>query len=402
MMCGRHSRGAAELLGVLLLGLAAAAALLLWNDTAAEDRRVADARDRGRLFGMWLEVAHEATMATHDAGYVDYRAALALDPDGFEVVPGNLLGVPAGLPVPDGLRCGVMDDGAGVPMAWCVLAVDDFSRGPARLGGLEAGLAAVGVAGLGGTPMADREAGVAAALGAALGAGNLFATADRGLVYQDEAIYRRAQPGRPWASRMEAELDLGGNDVVGGGDVDANSAEVSGDVESRIEASVAGSVACDGDLAGLGPCDGNVGTLGAEALVGDALRVNEGVVTPVLELANAARVGLPGGTPGNAVVAGRVEGGSLRAVGRVEAGLLVVGGALGGVSTLTSSGGVDAREFEVGSSFVSTGAAGSRVAGVGDMTADTLVGDNIALGGDVFGPFGWIKVTLTVGSCDGC
>ena len=367
-------------MAVLLLGVAAAFALLVWHESAAVERGKAEARDRGRLLAMWLRVAHDATMVT------DYRPALAGDPDGFEVTPGSLAGVPAGLPVPPGLRVGVMDDGAGVPMAWCVLGVDDFSRGPARLGGLDGGLAAVGVAGAAGSPMADREAGVAAALGSPVGPGNLFATADRGFAFEEEAVHRRAQPGRPWASRMDAELDLGGNDAVNGGNVDANSVVTSGAVESRTVASVAG---------GVGGATASLGSMGAEGVSGDALRVNGGVETPVLEVAGAARAG-------TVAVTGRVEAGSFRTIGQVDAGLLVVGGRLEGIATLTLSGGVDAREFSVGTSFVSSGSAAARVVGAGTMTANGLNGPTIALGGDVFGPSARITGTLTVGSCNGC
>ena len=36
----------------------------------------------------------------------------------------------------------------------------------------------------------------------------LYVTADRGLHYRERALYRRAQPGRPWLNRMETDLAM--------------------------------------------------------------------------------------------------------------------------------------------------------------------------------------------------
>ena len=195
------------------------------------------------MFAMWLLAAHRATMRT------DYRAALVADPDGFAVAPASLPGAPAGLPVPAGLTLGVMPDGSspapGVPMAWAVLTLAGDARSAARAGAFGAGLVDVGIGGSGGGRMAVHETAIGAARGAAVPAGALFATADLALSYEEEALYRRAQPGRPWASRMEADLlleDGGGvrRDIDGARDVDGIRGKTLADVSSDATARVAG------------------------------------------------------------------------------------------------------------------------------------------------------------------
>ena len=409
MMRGRHTRGASALMAVLLLGALAAGALLLWHEDDAADRRRAAARDDGRLLAMWLKAAHDATMIN------DYRPALTADPDGFDLVPGTLPGVLPGLPVPGGLTLGVIDDGGGVPMAWAVLAVDDASRGPARIGALDGGLAAVGIGGETGAPMSDREAAVGVARGAAVPAGSLFATADRGLPYQEEAVYRREQPGRPWAARMDVALQLDGNDLSGGGRFEARESETTGDVESRCVPQT-GPPACAcvptpgvplcvvTDVAGRAETASlKAGGVDAEALEGAVLRANGELFGGRLELSGTNGLRVQGGTPATVTASGRVEAGSLQTIGRVDAGLLVVGGALTGVTQVTlRTGGVDAREFVMDNALVASGAATARTAAAGSLNAGGLSGSGIAVAGDAFGPSATIHGTLTVGSCDGC
>ena len=122
-----------------------------------------------------------------------------------------------------------------------------------------------------------------------------------------------------------------------------------------------------------------------------------------LELRGASGLRVQGGTPGTVTATGRVEAGSLQTIGRVDAGLLVVGGALTGVTQVTlTSGGVDAREFVMDNALVASGAATARTAAAGSLTAGGLAGTGIAVAGDAFGPSATIHGTLTVGSCDGC
>lgn len=433
MMKRRHIRGASALMAVMLLGALAAGALLFWHEDDVEDRRRAAARDDGRLLAIWLKAAHDATMIS------DYRTALAADPNGFDLVPGTLPGAPPGLPVPGGLTLGVMDDGGGVPMAWAVLVVERFSRGPARIGALDGGMAVVGIGGEAGAPMSDREAGVAAARGSALPAGSLFATADRGLPYQEEAVYRRQQPGRPWASRMDVNLEFNGNDMSRGGAFEGREAVTTGDVESRCVPQ-AGPPPCVcppsvptppavmcvvADVAGHADVQSsmNAGGLDTEALEAGCtpqpgvcacvlpsslplctvLRVDGGMFGGRLELSGVNGLRVQGGSPASVTASGRVEAGSLRTIGRVDAGLLVIGGALDGVTDVTiRTGGMDARELVVENGFVSTGAGTVRAVGAGSLTAGGLNGIGVAVAGDAFGPSATISGTLTVGSCDGC
>lgn len=399
MMNGRHMRGASALMAVLLLGALAAGALLLWHDDDAADRRRAAARDDGRLLAMWLQAAHDATMIR------DYRPALAVDPDGFELAPASLPGAPPGLPAPGGLTLGVMEDGGGVPMAWAVLVVDAFSRGPARIGALDGGLAAVGTGGEAGAPMSDREAGVAAARGTPVPPGSLFATADRGLPWLEEALYRRRQPGRPWASRMDVALDLDRNDLRDGGGFEGRQAVTTGDVEGGCVPLPPATRCTAVDVAGAAEAATlNAGGVDAEALEGSrGLRANGAVFAGRLELSGGNGLRVQGGSPASLVATGRVEAESLRTIGRVDAGLLVVGGALTGVTEVTvRTGGVDAREFVARNGFVTAGPATVRAVGAGSLNAGSLDGSGIAVSGDAFGPSATITGTLTVGSCDGC
>ena len=393
MMRGRHTRGASALMAVMLLGLLAGAALLLWHERDADDRRRAAARDDGRLLAVWLKVAHDATMIS------DYRTALAADLDGFALAPASLPGAPPGLPVPVGLTLGVMDDGFGVPMAWAALAVDGFARASARLGALDAGMAAVGVGGEAGGLMSDREAAVGAARGTAVPAGSLFATAFPGLPFQEEALYRRAQPGRPWASRMEAALDLDGNDVRAGGAFRGRLAWTTGDVDVEgVCVPVPPATECsEVDVAGrLGAASLSVGGLDAETVEGPALAVTEE--------AEAGRIEVEKGVAAATVTAsGRIDAGSLRTIGRVTAQLLVIGGSLSGGAGLTvRNGGIDGRELAVLNGLTSTGPATARTVLGGGLTAGSVDGGSVAVAGDAFGPSATVTGTLTVGSCRGC
>ena len=81
------------------------------------------------------------------------------------------------------------------------------------------------------------------ALGRPLAADALYVTADTGLRYRDQTLYRRAQPGRAGLNRMETALDAGGHDVTGVGAAEGFTASVSGDAEAGGAGSVAGDAA---------------------------------------------------------------------------------------------------------------------------------------------------------------
>ena len=408
----RFARGAAALLSVLFMISLSAVLLAVWHESDAERKRRQLQAETGRVFAMWLLAAHRATMRT------DYRAALTADPDGFAVSPASLPGAPAGLPVPAGLTLGVMSDGSspapGVPMAWAVLALAADARSAARAGAFGAGLVDVGIGGSSGGAMSVHETAVGAARGAAVPAGALFATAGLALSYEDEALFRRAQPGRPWATRMEATLvleDGGGTprDIDRAAAVDGIRAESMADVSSEASATVAGDAVGVNWSTGqeaAAPCVGSAAdpclVAGAVDVTGDA--VNPGDLTATGDfVAGSGR--FAGELRGNTVraVGGRIGAGSFSTLGSVDASLLVVGGALDGVTELRSATRMVAGNLRVnGVLDTSTMDAGTVTAG--NLDASGVVAQGIDASGDIFGPSARITGTLIVspGGCNGC
>ena len=379
---GRHGRGAGALLGVLLLAALAGAALAVHHEARDRERVLALDRAAGRVFADWLLTAHRAAQAHADA----FETALGVQTGVILTVARlrTLVPVPAGLPERPGrdagMVLGVIADGTGrgvpgsvpVPMAFAVLEPAAASRPTAiREGALEGGLAEV-APGAGSLMEAHRPA-IEAAMGRALARDALFVTADRGLRYRERALYRRAQPGRPWLNRMETALAMappGATDpadparrhVVDAGDVGGASAEIATD------AAVGG----DADIGG-----------GADAADVTAETVEAGdLAAPRLAVAAELVVG--------AAVTGPLEAGSVAASGRLEAGALQTAGALDAVSlsaagTAAIEGAASAREL-AGEALRATGALGA--AG--------------GAGGGVYGPDAAIAGLLTVGSCAGC
>ena len=385
----RNTRGASAVMSVLLLLVLSASILAAWHvDEDFERRRMLDA-ERGRVFAMWLAVAHRATMRN------DYRPALTADPDGFAVAPASLPGVPSGLRAPPELTVGVISDGNGVPMAWAVLDVAADARAEARSGAFAAGLADVAVAGGGGT-MAVHEAAVAAARGTPIPPGALFATADLAIAYDEDVLYRREQPGRPWANRMEAALAMGGNDIGDGGAADGIAGVLSGDAEAGGKADI------EGDATGANL---TAASLGAADLVGASLAAANRVE------AGSARTaaGLEAGSV-NAVT--RLGAGSLETLGAVDADLMVVGGALAltnvpgvspaGAGSLTSGAGMAARDVRVTGDLDAPSTAVTGDLAAGSLAAGSATGSRMSVTGAVFGPSATITGTMTVGTCDGC
>ncbi len=408
----RNVRGAAALLSVLFIVSLAAVLLAVWHESdAARERRQLQA-ETGRVFAMWLLAAHRATMRT------DYRAALVADPDGFAVAPASLPGAPAGLPVPAGLTLGVMPDGSspapGVPMAWAVLALAGDARSAARAGAFGAGLVDVGIGGSGGGTMAVHETAVGAARGAAVPAGALFATADLALSYEEEALFRRAQPGRPWANRMEAHLlleDGGGvrRDIDGARAVDGIRGETLADVSSDATARVAGDAVGANWSAGqeaAAPCVASASdpclVAGAVDVTGDAANPGNLTATGAFAAGSGRFAGELGGNTVRAV-GGRIGAGSFSTLGSVDASLLVVGGALDGVTELRSATRMVAGQLRV-NGLLDTSSMDTGTLAAGDLDASGVVAQEIDVSGDIFGPSARITGTLTVspGGCDGC
>ena len=152
-----------------------------------------------------------------------------------------------------------------------------------REGALAAGLAGLESVGSGAL-MAPHLPAIEAALGRSLGPGALFVTGDHGLRYLEQALYRRAQPGRAYLNRLETGLDMSsadpanpvGRSIVAAGAVTARAAALSGAVEIGGNA-----VADDSVMAGrLATADlsarelgGTALTVSADLIVGEDTRV---------------------------------------------------------------------------------------------------------------------------------
>ena len=248
----KHTCGGGALLGVLLLAAFAGTALTLHYEARGLARGQALDRAAGRVFAAWFHAAHRASQE-HAAAF----AASLADGNAIILTPARLraLGAAApGLPDAPGRNAafafGVIADGTprGVPMAFGVLesAPDGAAaHGVAmREGALAAGLAGLEQAG-GGDLMAPHLPAIEAALGRPLGPGAFHATADHGLRYLEQALYRRAQPGRAYLNRLETGLGMGSGDpatarnVVAAGAVTARGAGLGGD------AAIGGNAAAD-------------------------------------------------------------------------------------------------------------------------------------------------------------
>ena len=426
----KYVGGAAAVMSVALVAVLSAGALVAWHVEDDISRRRTLQAERGRVMALWLEAAHWATMRA------DYRVQLQGDPDGFLMSPTGLPGAPPGLPVPSGLTIGIIADGlcAGVPgcvdtpMAWAVLELDADARSPARLAALGAGMVDVAVGGGAVSAMQGYADEIDAARGAPIPDGALFATADLGLAHDDEAVYRRRPPGRPWANRMETTLDMNSQDVVEGflvegleaktevpppgaspeeGDVvvsnDPNVCVVEGRPVVECEARVLGDASGTDLTAGrLEAAD----LLGPSMIVSGSLDAETAVVEMVLEGGSVcAGRAVPAVPPAIGVVCaedGRVDAASLAATGAVEAGLMIVGQVLSGVGTLASGADLYARQVSVPAGRVDSATVEAGELDVGSLQAGTAVGGSIDGGNVAFGPLADIDALTVTGSCDGC
>lgn len=280
----RARRGVSELAAVMVLAVLGVA----WS--AWEVQRVAAAaeyargRTSGAVFASWLLAAHRRAQEFEDA----YRTALAADLgvaidlaadlQAAGLAPGWLV---AETVLGQRIELGVIDDGAGVPMAFAVAAptrpltlpaVEGFGAGAAE-GGV------VGIEGLGSQLGAEtfsggRRAAIEDAIGRTLAADDRVAVADLGIAYDDRVIHRRAQPGRPYLSEMRTDLGFADPDGTGplpvaglrverdthgnGGVVFGETMEVSGPATApSVAAFVVGRAVSDPDYDADG--DGTVG-----------------------------------------------------------------------------------------------------------------------------------------------
>ena len=326
------------------------------------------------MFAAWVLSAHRASQE------LDYSVRLAVEP-AFVLTPATLRGVgavPPGLPANAGRDAsfvvGIMDDGGGGPggspvpgrspvaMAFGVLEPARPEAAPAlRRGAIAAGLAALADAGSTDTAMATHVPAIEGALGRPLAAGALYVTADAGLRYRDQVLYRRAQPGRRGLNRMETALDAGGHDVTGAAAAQGFTASVSGDADAEG----AGGVVGDAVAARLVAESLEAGALGAASLTVSAhLMVGRAAAGPV--------------TTGSASVNGRLDTAAMTAAGALSAETLAV----------------------VGTASVTGPSSAQSLAGETLTVSGTLRADRIASTG-LHGPDAAIGA-LAVGSCGGC
>ena len=220
--------------------------------------------------------------------------------------------MPPGLPENVGrdvaFTVGIMDDGAArqgrLPVAMAFGVVEPAGAEAAaaiRQGAIAAGLAALAEAGSDATVMAAHVPGIERALGRALAAPSLYVTADAGLRYRDQVLYRRAQPGRPDLNRMETVLDAGGNDVTGVAAAEGFTASLSED----------GSAGGGGTVTG----DARAADLEAESLEAGALAAASLSVSMELVVGRAAAGPAVTGT---ASVSGRLEGTAMTVAGALD------------------------------------------------------------------------------------
>ena len=364
----RYRAGAGALVAVLLLAALAGTGLAVHYAAEHAARQTASAFHAGRVFGEWVLAVHRATQE------LDFGARLAVEP-AFVLTPAALRGagaVPPGLPAQVGrdasFTVGVVDDGRGVPgtapvaMAFGVLEPTRPETVPAmRQGAVAAGLAALADAGSARTAMATHVPAIETALGRPLTVDALYVTADAGLRYRDQLLYRRPQPGRPGLNRMETGVGAGGNDVTGVAAAEGVTAQVSEDAEAGGSGAVTG--------------DAGAARLGTESLEAGALGAASLAVSAELLVGRAA--------------AGPVSAGSVSVTGRLEA------------ASLTTAGSLTAETL----------AAASATAVAGPGSAGTLAGEVLSVSGalrasqidssGLHGPDAAIG-TLTVGSCGGC
>ena len=267
-----------------------------------------------------------------------------------------------------------MDDGAGVQgsspvaMAFGVLEPARPEAAAAlRRGAIAGGLAALAEAGSTDTAMAVHVPAIEGALGRPLAADApgrspaLYVTADAGLRYSDQTLYRRPQPGRPGLNRMETALDAGGHDVTGVAAAEGFTASVSGDADAEGAGGVVG--------------DALAGRLVAESLEAGALDAAALTVSADLMVGRAAAGPVLAGT---ADVSGRLDAAGLSTAGSLTAETLAVAG------TATVSGPSSVQSLAGEMLTVNGTMRAGRIASTG------LHGPDAAIG------------ALTVGSCGGC
>ena len=374
----KHTCGAGALLGVLLLAAIAGTALTLHYEARGLARGEALDRAAGGIFATWFRAAHRASQE-HAAVFETTLAG------GHTIVltPARLraLGTaPPGLPDAPGRNTtfsfGVIADGTtrGVPMAFGVLEPAP-DGGTAHGVSIREGALAAGLAGLesvgSGALMAPHLPVIEAALGRSLGRDAFYLTADHGLRYLEQALYRRSQPGRAYLNRLETGLDMGsadpanlaGRNILAAGAMTARAADLSGAAQIGGNAMVDDSV-----MAGrLATAD-----LSARELGGAALTVSSDLIVglAVTGVVSAASV----------KVAERLDAGGLSTVGTLSARTLSAATAVTVAGEAAVTGTFDGEDVSVSGAL--------RAGGIAARAAH--------------GPQARIDGLMTVGSCGGC
>ena len=313
----KRTCGAGALLGVLLLAAFAGAALTLHYEARGLARGEALDRAAGRIFAAWFRAAHRASQE-HAAAFETTLAGghtIVLTPTRLRA----LGTAPPGMPDAPGRNAtfflGVIADGTtrGVPMAFGVLepapdggAAHGVAIREGALGSGLAGLESVGSSAL----MAPHLPAIEAALGRSLGRDAFYLTADHGLRYLEQALYRRAQPGRAYLNRLETGLDMSsadpvnpaGQNIARAGAVMARAADLSGTAEIGGNA-----LADDSVMAGrLATADLSARELGGAVLTVSADLIVGHAVTGVVSAASVK-------------VAERLDAGGLSTAGTLSA-----------------------------------------------------------------------------------
>lgn len=417
------SRGAAPLLLTLLLLPLAAAAAAAWHLADDAARRTAQRAETGRVFAGWTLALHRATQESRATWPADLSASRPV----YTAAQVRALGgAPIGLPEDPGrgaaMAFGVLDDDPAAtpdtPMAWGVIEFAAAAEvGPAALGASAFGLAGMAVR-TGGTdsdsPVAAHLARIEAALGRAIAQHALIATADHAVPYHASALYRRAQPGRPWLNRMDQSLALtdgDGNawDLQAGAALAAREAELAGNAAvngaaapSRVDADLlVGTAAAPAALAARGPLSADLAA--ARCLAADGSPVAGDCVTAAASADVDAGQALLGDRLDAARVRidGRLEAAATRNLDTVSAGIVAAGSRASAGTRITAADAITAGEFEVDGPLAVAGAAGAATLQTGALDAAAARGESVAAG-SAFGPSATITGLMTVGSCSGC
>ncbi len=359
----RVFRGDAALALVMAVAVLSAAALASHyaGEIAARDRAVD--RQAGRVFAAWFMAVHRAAQQRDLTALLGDRQGLVLELRQLR----DWNAVPPGLPDQAGpqsrLTLGIANDGNDVPMAFAVLEPSpDQSPEALRAGAIASDLGAVAMIGDPPGPMAVHVPMLEAVLNRQLAGDGLYVTADLGVRYRENLLYRRAQPGRPWLNRMDTALDAGLRQIDQVERLDAQEMQIDG----------------PGQIGGPAVIDGGVSAtdLAAARLTSTRLDAGRMTVNTGLRADRAATETLAAELLG---VADRLQGNRLLSAGEVHAPNLTAG------QGIMASGAVTTSDLD------------SRLIEIRERIATASIAAEAA-----FAPDGTISGRLATGPCKGC